>query len=325
MATLRWGLIGAGDIARKRIAQALRDVPNCDLISVSRSRSDLAKGFANEFGARKWYSSWREQVTDEEIDAIYIATPVYLHAEQAIVAASAGKHVLCEKPMALTVAECNEMIDACRRNNVKLGVAYYRRFYPVVERAKQLIDCGEIGKVTIAQVNAFETFDPANENPRHWLVEKAKSGGGPMMDFGCHRVELLMNLFGNVQSVRGLTSHETFCREVEDTASALIRFGNGTCASVTVTHAAREPKDTLDIYGTVGSIHIPVLNAGKMIVRSEPGERIEEHPPDQNFHSPLIANFAGAVLNDGEPVVNGEIGRDVSAMVERIYSDGSQF
>src|SRR6476469_5268564 len=116
MTRLKWGLIGAGDIARKRVAPALRDLPNCDLISVSRSRSDLAESFANEFGARKWFADWHEQVADNDIDAVYIATPVYLHAEQTVAAAEAGKHVLCEKPMALSIKECDNMIAACRAN-----------------------------------------------------------------------------------------------------------------------------------------------------------------------------------------------------------------
>ena len=240
MARLRWGLIGAGDIARKRVAPALRDLPNCELVSVSRSRQNLAEEFAKEFGARRWYAEWRDQIDDDEIDAVYIATPVYLHAEQAIAAAEAGKHVLCEKPMALNVAQCNEMIAACQKNDVKLGVAYYRRFYPAVIRAKQLIRSGEIGDVVVAQMNAFEHFDPALDDPRRWLLDKDKNGGGPMMDFGCHRIEVAMNLFGHVKRVEALSSHSAFGREVEDTAAAVLRFESGCIATITVTHAAIE-------------------------------------------------------------------------------------
>src|SRR6266581_4823325 len=116
MKSLRWGLVGAGDIARKRVAPALRDLPGSDFVSVSRSRSELAASFADEFGARRWFADWREQIADDEIEAVYLATPVYVHAEQTIAAAEAGKHVLCEKPMALTIKECDEMIAACRAN-----------------------------------------------------------------------------------------------------------------------------------------------------------------------------------------------------------------
>src|SRR5215813_12546487 len=119
---LRWGLIGCGDISRKRVAPALRDIPESETIAVSRARTELAEAFAQEFGARRWYPDWRDLLGDPEIDAVYIATPVDLHCEQTIAAAEAGKHVLCEKPMAMNTAECDRMIIACRANHVRLGV-----------------------------------------------------------------------------------------------------------------------------------------------------------------------------------------------------------
>lgn len=322
MVALKWGLIGAGDIARKRIAPALRDLSDCELVSVSRARADQAESFAREFGAAKWFADWHEQITDPEIDAVYIATPVYLHAEQTIAAAEAGKHVLCEKPMALTVADCDRMIAACRANNVKLGIAYYRRFYPVLARSKEIINSGEIGSVTLAQINAFEYVDLEEDDPRYWFLEKERSGGGPMMDFGCHRVELLTDLFGTAARVTSLVSYCAFEREVEDTAIASILFESGTCGTVTVTHAAIEAKDTLDIYGTMGSIHIPVLNKGEMAIRTGNNERAESHPPHANFHQPLIEEFTDAVLAGRESRVGGETGREVQDVLEQVYEVG---
>src|SRR5918911_4265141 len=156
----RWGLIGCGDIAHKRVAPALRDLHNCDLVAVSRADSDKAESFAREFGASRWYRDWRELIADEEVEAIYVATPVHLHAEQTIAAAEAGKHILCEKPMAMSVEECDRMIAACEANQVKLGVAYYRHHYPIIERIREILKTGEIGRPVIAQVNAFERFEP---------------------------------------------------------------------------------------------------------------------------------------------------------------------
>lgn len=317
---LRWGLIGAGDIARKRIAPALRDLPNCNFVSVCRSNFSLAEEFANEFGAKKWFADWRDLLADEEIEAVYIATPVYLHLEQTIAAAEAGKHVLCEKPMALNVAECDKMIAACRANNVKLGIAYYRRFYPVIERIKRIIESGEIGKVSIVQINSFEYFEPTVENERHWLIEKAKSGGGPLMDFGCHRLEVLTHLFGEIKELKGLVSNNIFQREVEDTATVLLRFENGVNAVMTITHSALEAQDTLDIYGTKGSIHVSVLNQGEMKLRIGNVETIENHPPHPNFHLPLIDDFTKAVLGGINPAITGETGRKINRIIEEIYA-----
>jgi len=323
MNKVTFGLIGCGDIAQKRVAPALRDLPNCDLTAVSRAQNQLAASFANQFGARRWYASWRELVDDPEIQAVYVATPVNLHVEQTIAAAEAGKHVLCEKPMALNVAECDRMLEACRRNNVKLGIAYYRHFYPVVRRVKEIIDSGEIGRSVVAQVNAFEWFDPPPTHPRAWLIKKEQSGGGPMFDFGCHRIEVLLDLFGAVGDVKSTASNDFFQREVEDVAVATLQFNQGVTATLTVAHSAHEPKDTLDVYGSKGSLHVAVLNEGKLRVITEAGERVESLPPHANIHAPLIEDFAQAILDNRVPIVTGEIGRRVAEVEERIFGLGS--
>jgi predicted dehydrogenase len=323
MNKLAWGLIGCGDIARKRIAPALRDLESCDFVGVSRERAELAKSFAQDFGARKHHAAWRDLIADEELEAVYIATPVHLHAGQAVAAAEAGKHVLCEKPMAMNVAECDRMIAAAQAHQVKLGVAYYRHFYPVIRRVKGLIAAGKIGRPVLAQINAFESFNPAPDHPRSWLLRKDRSGGGPMFDFGCHRIEVLTNIFGRITRLNAQTANAVLEREVEDTATALFQFERGACATLSVTHAAREAQDTLDIFGTQGSIHILNLNEGVVRLVSAAGEEFETHPPDPNLHLPLIEDFVDAVINDREPLVNHEIGRMVAMIEENIYAPQS--
>lgn len=321
MKKVRWGLIGCGDIARKRVAPALRDLPNSDFVAVNRTQFEAAEAFAKEFGARKWYRHWQELLQDEEIDAVYVATPVYLHEPITVASAQAGKHVLCEKPMALNLAACDEMIAACRANHVKLGIAYYRHFYPAIMRIKELIAAGEIGEVVCVQMNAFEYFNPQPGEPRYWLLEKDKAGGGPMFDFGCHRIEVLLHLFGEVEFVQGFASHVRFDREVEDTATAFFRFAAGPHALLNVTHAASEPQDTLAIFGGKGSIHMSVLNSGQITIKAANGARAEAHPPHSNFHLPLIADFANAVLEDRDPAVDGAIGREVNRLLMWIYKE----
>jgi predicted dehydrogenase len=323
MSKVHWGLIGCGDIARKRVAPALLALPNCELVAVNRADFGKAESFAREFGARRWYRDWRELLADEEVSAVYIATPVHLHAAQAIAAAEAGKHVLCEKPMALSFKECERMVAACEAHQVRLGVAYYRHYYPVIERIKTILSSGEIGRPVIAQVNAFERFDPEPSNPRRWLLEKKLSGGGPMFDFGCHRIEILINLFGQVREARGLLSNALFEREVEDTATALLQFESGPQAVLSVTHAAHAPQDALNIFGSNGSIHVAILNEGTMKVKTEAGERIETHPPHSNLHQPLIDDFAQAALQQRAPQVDGRAGLEVARIEEEIYGKAS--
>jgi len=319
---LRWGIIGAGDIVRRRVAPAINDLPNCELTAIARANADKAEEFARQFGAKRWYADWRELVKDEEVDAVYVATPVYLHAPQTIAAAEAGKQVLCEKPMAMNADECDEMIAACEANGVKLGIAYYRRFYPVLARVRELLTLGEIGRPVVAQINSFEYVDISPGDSRHWFLEKAKNGGGPMMDFGCHRLEVLTNLFGSVRRMSSLTANVQWKdREVEDTAVATIEFESGPVATVTVTHGAFEPQDTLDIFGTAGSIHIPVLNRGVVRIVTKGGERSESHPNGANTDEPLIADFTNAALNDKKPSVGGDAGREIARLMDEIYGN----
>ena len=280
----------------------------------------LPKGSPNSLAPNDWYASLQELLKDDEVKAVYIATPVNLHAEQTIAAAESGKHVLCEKPMALNEAECDRMIAACRANDVKLGIAYYRHFYPVVQRIKEILRSGEIGKPVMAQANAFEWFDPPASHPRAWLLKKEQSGGGPMFDFGCHRIEVLLYLFGGASEVKCISSNSYFRRDVEDVAVALFRFVQGACATLSVDHSASEPMDTLDIFGSRGSVHCPVLNEDTVRVISESGTRTESYPAAANIHQPLIEDFAKAIIENRESMVTGEIGRDVARIEAQIMS-----
>jgi len=303
------------------VAEALREGAGSTLAGVSRARADLVDSFAREIGAARAFPTWQELVADPEIDAVYVATPVRLHAQQTIAAAAAGKHVLCEKPMAMDVAECDRMIAACRGAGVALGIAYYRRFYPAVIRAKEIIDSGEIGAPVFAQMLAFEPFDPKPGEPRAWLLDRSEAGGGPMADFGCHRLEVLLNLFGPVRRVCSIVSTVALRREVEDTAAALLQFERGAAGMVAVTHAAADRQDTFDLFGTKGSVRLVSLNRGDIIVRAAGGERNESHPPAANVHQPLVDDFVDAVRTGRAPAVDGDAGRTVAALQDAIYAD----
>jgi len=321
---VRWGLIGAGDIVRKRVGEALRSGRGCELVAVSRANASLVDAFAREVGARRSYAHWRDLVQDDEVDAVYVATPVYLHAEQTIAAAEAGKHVLCEKPMAMSVAECDRMIDACRSANVRLGIAYYRHFYPVVIRIRQLIAAGAIGSPVFAQMVASEPFDPAPGAPRYWLVQQSQSGGGPMADFGCHRIEVLLHLLGPVASVAGVVTRAALEREVEDTAAALLQFETGACAMVAATNAAATRLDTLEIHNTHGTIRATSLNSNDLVLIVNGKELVESHPPAANVHVPLVEDFVDAVQHGRDPAVDGRAGRAVAVIQDGIYAHTPQ-
>jgi predicted dehydrogenase len=322
--TVRWGLVGCGDIAAKRVAAALGDADGSALLAVARRRADLAAEFAARHGARRSYADWRDLVRDGEVDAVYVATPVNLHADQTVAAAEAGKHVLCEKPMALDPAECERMLAAARANGVRLGIAYYRHHYPIVARLRELLAAGEIGRPVMALVQAFELFDPPPDHPRAWFLRKKEAGGGPMFDFGCHRIEVLLDLLGPVETARGFPANVRFHdREVEDTCTARLSFANGTEAILIVTHAALEPRDSFEIFGTQGSAHVDVLNTGGLRIVTAAGARVERHPAHPNLHQPLVEDFVAAIRAERDPVVTGEVGLAVARVVDAIYASAT--
>ena len=211
------------------------------------------------------------------------------------------------------------MTAACQANNVKLEIAYYRHFYPAIKRIKEIIADGEIGHPVIAQINAFERFNPEPSSPRHWLIEKAQAGGGPMFDFGCHRIEVLLNILGPVTRTAGVLTRVIFERQVEDTGVAVFQFERGTLGVLSITHAARQSQDTVAIFGSEGSIRVESLNEGTVAIRTPAGDRVEELPPDENLHQPLINDFAQAVIEDREPQVDSGIGREVARIEAEIY------
>jgi predicted dehydrogenase len=320
--SIAWGLVGAGDIARKRVARALRDLaPDGTLHSVASRQRAQAEELAHEHDIPRVHADWRTLVADPEIDAVYVSTPVDLHAEMTVAAARAGKHVLCEKPMALTHAECRSMIRAARRAGVRLGIAYYRRFYPVVVRLKQLLDAGAIGTPVLAEVVVAESFNPDGRNaPRRWLVQRRHSGGGPMMDLGCHRIDLLVHLLGDVRAAHGVLRNVKYRnRDVEDHATAALAFASGATGQITATHCFEQPEDRLAIFGTEGKLVVSHLGAGRLEAHMRSGASTDELPPHTNLHAPLIEEFNRAVLGGRDPFVTGEEGARTSRVLDRIY------
>jgi predicted dehydrogenase len=316
---LRWGLIGCGDIAHRMVAPALRTAANSELLAIARADPSRLAEFASAHGVPRTYPRWQDLIADADLNAVYIATPPDVHCVQTVAAADAGKHVLCEKPMALSVDECQRMIDACRASSVTLGIAYYRGFFPVVRRVQEILSSGEIGRPLVAQVTLFSPFDPTQDHPRGWLGDRARAGGGPMMDMGCHRIEMLLRLFGPVSDVMSLVGRLKIDRDIDDTAAALFRFHSGAHGVLAVSWAPSERRDSVEIFGDRATISIPVLGAGTMILRTGAGERTEHHPSNPNHHRPLVDDFIRAIDERRSPLVTGEIGLEVNRIEATIY------
>ncbi len=319
--TIRWGIIGCGDIARKRVASAIQLDPNSELIAACRRDETKLRQFCDDFSVEQAYRSADELLAADDIDAVYIATPVHEHRPQTLAAAAAGVHVLCEKPMALNATECDEMIAACRHHGVLLGVAYYRRFYPVVRRMKELIAAGEIGGVLSVNVVCATPLDISPGDDGYWRVIPESGGGGALMDIGSHRINLLLDMFGPIAEVKSFCGTLAAEYASENIASVLFRHQSGVHASLTCLFGTPLDPDEFVVIGTRGRLRTAPLNGGELTIETADGHRVEQHPPHANLHAPLIADFTAAILADCPPTVTGEEGRRTTEAMDRAYAN----
>jgi len=226
---VRWGILGCGDVADHKGGPALYNVPGSELVAVMRRDEAKAAEFARRHHARRHYGRVDDLLADAEVDAVYVATPPNSHAELTCRAAAAGKHVLCEKPMAMTVAEAQTMIDACAEAGVQLMIAYYRRFWPVALKIREVLGSGVIGTPVFARAQNQSLYRPPEDGSTPWRVDPEVAGGGYLMDIGSHRIDLLVGLLGDVAEVRATVDTMTFDIAVDDSSALLMRFANG-CA-----------------------------------------------------------------------------------------------
>jgi predicted dehydrogenase len=292
---LNWIVVGIGDIATRRVIPAIQAESRSRLYGlVTRDPNKAAP-----YNARVW-ASLDEALSDPAVDAVYLATPVFLHAPQTIQSLRAGKHVLCEKPMAMNEAEARSMVDAAREAKRTLGVAYYRRMYPKLQRAKQLLEAGAIGRPVFAELTSHGWFD-GKDAGRFWLVDPAQAGGGPLFDIASHRIDVLNFLFGEPLRVSAHLSNAVHHYAVEDNATAMIEYAGGIRGIVDVRWHSKVKRDECRIRGTEGEIDLTPLNGPELIYPA--GH--ENLPPHSNLHYPMIENFVDAVLDRAALVSSG--------------------
>lgn len=284
MDTINWVVAGVGDIARRRVIPAIQAERRSTLYGlVTRNPAK-----AEEYPGTKTWPTVEEAVQDSAVDAVYIALPVAMHAGTAIAALRAGKHVLCEKPMAMNHAEAELMVAEANAGGRIFGVSYYRRLYPKLLRARQLILEGAIGQPVLVEANCHSWL-PAED--RGWLLDPALAGGGPLYDIACHRIDAMNFLFGQPEQATGLRSNAVHPTRVEDSASVLIRYPGGVHGYVDVRWNSRISRDQFRIVGVEGEIGLDSLNGPELRVEG----RVEMLPTHANVHYPLVLNFAGAI------------------------------
>jgi predicted dehydrogenase len=316
---LRWGIIGCGDVAEHKGGPALQQAPGSALVAAMRRDRALAAAFATRMGVPRYYGAVEELLADPQVDAVYVATPVHLHHAHTLAVAQAGKHVLVEKPMALDAGQAQEMIAACGAAGVALGVAYYRRFYPVVARVRELIEAGAVGRVVQARVQ-FGSFYQGAPGDGGWRTDPQLAGGGALADIGSHRIDLLLRLLGPIDEVSAFANTLVHGYASEDSASLLLRFASGAHGLFGIYWTMRERVDQLEITGTDGRIVVSELEAGTLELHrpSLPAER-QSLPPPRPTHLGLVSEFVQAVAAGRAPAVSGEIGLQTTLVLDAAY------
>lgn len=333
--TVRWGVIGAGGIAdRRTIPEGILGADNAQLVALQDVDEQRLEELEDKYELPT-YSTEYDLLNDEAVDAVYIATPNHLHHDQVLAAAEAKKHVLCEKPLALTIENCEEMVEACASAGVKLGINFMMRFHACHKAIKGMVDSGDLGTPVLGRAELTCWYPPI---PGAFRQDPALGGGGAFMDMGNHCVDLLEMFFGRTKRVSCFTGNLVQDYAAEDTAAAILEFESGAKGFVdtlfNVPDAAA--RNALELYGSKGSVvtlgTIGQESGGTIEAVLEKGgkeydaqqareEDLTEiiEPEVVNMYAAHISAFCDAVENDTEPPIPGEEGIWSHRVMEACY------
>ena len=252
MPQLRWGVLGTSNFARRKMIPALQQSSLVDLAAIASRSLARAQAVGEEFGIPKWYGTYSELIEDKEIDVIYNPLPNHLHVPWSIRALEMGKHVLCEKPVAISADEAEELLRVSALHpRLKVMEAFMYRTHPQWQRAKQIVDDGAIGDLRAIH-SVFGYFNADGGNIRN----QPEAGGGGLLDIGCYNISLSRFLFdAEPQRVMGLVQYDSRF-QTDRLASGILDFGKGTAAFTCSTQLVHHQR--VDILGTTGRVEIEV-------------------------------------------------------------------
>ena len=260
--TLGWGVISTGRHLDQKIVPAIKSAEENRLIGIYSRDKARAEAFAEKHGFASAYDSLEDLLRNPEIQAVYIASPNSLHARHTQMAAEAGKHALVEKPMALHVAEALDMVHTCRRKGVKLGVGFHLRHHPGHRRARQLIQQGILGSISLAQAQFFFPDKrgvlalPRRPALSQWWEDPFMIGGAySIMGMGVHAMDLLQFLMGQtITEVAAITDGQTTQKPLDEIAVMALRFGNNALGTLCCGRRVPDSRNDAVVYGTGGRV-----------------------------------------------------------------------
>ncbi|HEY1006751.1 MAG TPA: Gfo/Idh/MocA family oxidoreductase [Sphingobacteriaceae bacterium] len=334
MKRIKVTVLGAGFIADIHLESYLRFIPEAEVVAVYARDAGKAEAFARKHGIPQWYADMDEAIASSGCEVVDICLPNFLHARAAIAAAGQKKHVIIEKPLAVTLREADEMIDACKRNQVKLMYAEELCFAPKYERARHLVGEGAVGKIFMLKQSEKHSGPHSD-----WFYDVNRSGGGVIMDMGCHALAWFRWMLGNVPvrsvfaSMNTVLHHEI--TRGEDNSVIVVEFENGVTGIAENSWAKHGGMDDrCEIHGTGGVIYADLFmgNSALTYSRNGYGYAMEKADTTQGWSFTVfeevfnqgypheLKHFIECVRDDKQPLVTGEDGRAVLEMIYAAYA-----
>ena len=328
--TFHIGLIGGGNISETH-ARAARAIPGVEVAAVYGTNSEKVRKLCADHGGRP-YTDFGAFLAHRPMRVVIIGSPSGLHASQGIAAAKQGLHVLTEKPLDISTGRADELIEASKQSQVKLGVIFQDRMKPHIRQLKDWIDRGLLGKPLLVDARVKWYRPPEYYANSRWRGTLALDGGGALMNQGIHTIDLLLWLLGDVSRVQARVATQLHHIESEDTAAALLEFASGALGVFHATTAAYPgyPR-RVEISGTEGTVVLEHDRIVAVDLRNAPAEgaKFAERDENRSGSSPVVSDFRGhqaviadflcAIKKNARPACDGQEGRRSLALVEAIY------
>ena len=323
--TIRWGIIGVGNVTEVKSGPAFYKLPHSKLVAVMRRDAEKAADYARRHKVPKWYSNACELINDEEVDAIYVATPPDSHAKYAIETMRAGKPVYVEKPMARNYSECLEMLKVSEETGMPIRVAYYRRTLPAFLKTKELIESGAIGTPLMVNIKLHKEAAERKQKPEemHWHVFPEIAGAGYFFDLASHQFDYLDFIFGKVTEVKGIAANTAGLYPAEDTISGTWKhesgvIGNGSWCFVVNQNST---EDYIQIIGDKGEIYLPCFSHGKMTLKTVDGTEELAFENPEHISQNLVEQVVDELRGIGKSVSTGESAARTSWVLDEMVKD----
>ncbi|OGG50805.1 MAG: hypothetical protein A3F84_17450 [Candidatus Handelsmanbacteria bacterium RIFCSPLOWO2_12_FULL_64_10] len=333
---LKIGMIGCGEIAYKATGKAIQAARNAEMVVAMDPVPDVAASFGKTFEVPHT-TDVKEVLSRPEVEAVVISAPHYLHEPLTVQAAEAGKHVMCEKPIACTLGQADRMIEACRRAGVLLGINLVSRYEPSTVQGKALVAAGVIGKVIglqfhvmAAKPESYWTGGYTGRVRTDWRTSREKSGGGVLVMNLVHDIDRFRHMTG-IEAVRAFCEYDTYCTatEVEDYITVTYRYDNGAIGTATASSCARGGRGQGNrIVGTEGQVLFPGRRALEVFsLRGGDGLKAGEwtevpFQPGGDSRQVYTERFAEAVFEGRRPDIPGEEGRKTLEALVAAYRSG---